>query len=151
MLAVLRFGHSHSVLLLQVGADLLVVALELLVDVEEATRDGDFAAFAPGDRLVVSDHIVEAAVDVILILIFKFLTSACLSPRFRNWLQAVGLIQNVIKSLHRATLLVNGKVTKVAIAAVGLSHVALVCSTVIKFNIWAQLTLVASTLLSLSV
>ena len=65
--------------LLKVGANLLVVALELLMDVEEALGDSDVAAVAPSDRLVVSDEIMSTAIEIIVVLIVHLLTRARLA------------------------------------------------------------------------
>ena len=68
-----------AVRLLKVGANLLVVALELLMDVEEALGDSDVAAVAPSDRLVVSDEIMSTAIEIIVVLIVHLLTRARLA------------------------------------------------------------------------
>ena len=56
-------------LLFEVGTDLLVVALELLVHVDEALRDGNVAVLAPGDWLMVSDEVMGATEDIVVLFV----------------------------------------------------------------------------------
>ena len=137
--------------LLDVGADLRVVALELLVHVEEALRDARLAPVAPGTGLVVTDEVMRAAEDVVVLFFMDLMAGAGLFLSFRKLLHAVSALEDEVLGCERATLGLDVQVTEIAPAGMDLKHVPSVLITIIEVNVWAKLALVAAALIAFSV
>ena len=137
--------------LLDVGADLRVVALELLVHVEEALRDAGLAPVAPGTGLVVTDEVVGAAKDVVLLFFVDLMAGASLFLSLRKLLHAVSALEDEVLGCERATLGLDVQVSEVAPAGMDLKHVPSVLFTIIEVDFGAKLALVATAGLPVSV
>ena len=138
-------------LLLEVGTDLLVVALELLVHVDEALRDGNVAVLAPGDWLMVSDEVMGAAEDVVVPFFIHFVARAGLALRLRKLPHAISCLEDMVLSLDGTALSLDVEVAKVRLTTVGFHHVLFVRLTIFELKSGTNLAFVATALLSLSI
>ena len=137
--------------LLDVGADLRVVALELLVHVEEALRDAGLAPVAPGTGLVVTDEVMGAAEDVVLLFFVDLMAGAGLFLSLRELFHAVSALEDEVLGCERATLGLDVQVSEVAPAGMDLKHVPSVLFTIVEVDFRAELALVATALIAFSV
>ena len=138
-------------LLFEVGTDLLVVALELLVHVDEALRDGNVAVLAPGDGLMVSDEVMGAAEDIVVPLLIHFVARAGLALRLWELPHTISCFEDMVLSLDRAARSLDVEVAEVRLPTVGFHHVLFVRFTILELKSRANLAFVAAALLSLSV
>ena len=143
--------HGGDSLLLEIVADLLVVALELLVDVDKALRDGSVAVLTPGDRLVVRDEVMSAAEDVVVAFFVHLVAWAGLLLRVLDLPKTMRCFEDVVLSLERAALGVDIKVTEVGLCTVGFKHVLFVRLTILELECGAKLALEATALLAIFV
>ena len=138
-------------LLLEVGTDLLVVALELLVHVDEALRDGNVAVLAPGDWLMVSDEVMGAAEDVVVPFFIHFVARAGLALRLWKLPHAISCIEDMVLRHDRTALGLDVEVTEVRLPTVDFHHVLFVRLTILELNSGANLAFIAAALLSFSI